>query len=136
VVSPLLFAIYINDLPEEIEKDGGEGVAVGEKKVRCLLFADDIIMVDSSALGLQKSFDVAGAFARKWRFRYNFGPDKTAVMVCEGTSAEEEERLKKLKSKARWAVQKRDKLQEEYELCMAQFDFGIDQNDIASGIIW
>ncbi len=27
-------------------------------------------------------FDVVSRFAHRWRFKFNFGTDKTAVMVC------------------------------------------------------
>jgi hypothetical protein len=81
----LLFAIYVNDLPGEIAEKGGDGVLVGDVRIRCLLFADDVILADTSAVGLQKTFDVAGAYGRRWRFNFNFGKDKTAVMVCGGT---------------------------------------------------
>ena len=85
VLSPLLFASYINDLPAELEREGGLGVEIGGgKSMRCMLFADDIVILDKTREGLQKSLDVASAFSKKWRFAYNFGRDKTAVMVFGG----------------------------------------------------
>lgn len=89
VLSPLLFAIYINDLPAELERGGCRGVKVGGKVVRCLMFADDVVMMASSAEDLQRCFDVVYNFSRRWRFKYNFGVDKTAVMVCGGVGAGE-----------------------------------------------
>ena len=60
VLSPLLFALYINDLPTELERSEGEGVRRGEgRPVRCMMFADDIVLVDSTKEGVQKSLDVA-----------------------------------------------------------------------------
>ena len=84
VLSPLLFAIYVNDLPSLLEKEGGGGVRVGDRVVRCLMFADDIVMLASTREGLQRSFDIAGEFSKRWRFKFNFGADKTAVMVFGG----------------------------------------------------
>ena len=84
VLSPLLFAIYINDLPGELERKGCGGVWVGRRRVRCLMFADDIVMLASSVKALQQCFDAVYAFSVHWRFKFNFGPDKTAVMVCGG----------------------------------------------------
>ena len=49
-----------------------------------MMFADDVILMSSTAKGLQRSFDVAGEFAKVWRFKYNLGVDKTAVMVFGG----------------------------------------------------
>ena len=71
VLSPLLFALYINDLPAELEREGGLGVEIGGgKSMRCMLFADDIVILDKTREGLQKSLDVASAFSKKWRFAY------------------------------------------------------------------
>ena len=81
VLSPLLFAIFINEMAIEMEKDGGCGVPIGETTVRCLMFADDIVIVDTNKEGLQRSLDVAWKYSRKWRFQYNFGKDKTSIMV-------------------------------------------------------
>ena len=89
VVSPLLFLIYINELPSLLEMGGGGGVRVGEGVVRCLMFADDVVLLSSTKEGLQRSLDIAGDFSRKWRFKFNFGRDKTAVMVFGGTGREE-----------------------------------------------
>lgn len=84
VLSPLLFALYIDGVVKELAAEGGKGVPVGKGIVRVLLFADDIVIVDESAEGLQKSLDVMWRYSRKWRFEYNFGPDKSAIMVFGG----------------------------------------------------
>ena len=42
------------------------------------------MILDKTREGLHKSVDVASAFSKKWRFAYNFGRDKTAVMVFGG----------------------------------------------------
>jgi hypothetical protein len=83
VLSPLLFAIFINDLAEEIEKGGG-GVKVGGVVVRCMMFADDVVLLADTAEGLQSSLERAWGFSQKWRFDYNFGVDKSAVVVFGG----------------------------------------------------
>jgi hypothetical protein len=77
-----LYAIYINDLPAELERQQCGGVRMGRQVVRCLMFADDVVVIASSAGELQRMFDVLGRFAQRWRFKFNFGADKTAVMVC------------------------------------------------------
>lgn len=84
VVSPLLFAIYINGLPALLEEGGGGGVEMGGRRVRILMFADDVVLLSDTAAGLQRSFEMAGWFAWRWRFKFNFGVDKSAVMVFGG----------------------------------------------------
>jgi hypothetical protein len=75
VLSPILFAMYINGLAEEV---GASGCAV------CLMFADDIVFVAQSKEALQQAFDIAYTYSRKWRFDFNIGKDKSAVMVVGG----------------------------------------------------
>ena len=84
VLSPLLFAIYINDLPAELERGKCGGVRMGGRVIRCLMFADDVVMMASSAAELQRCFEAVGRFSVRWRFKFNFGQDKTAVMVRGG----------------------------------------------------
>ena len=54
---------------------------VGGKRMSCLMFADDIVLLADSKEALQKSLDVAWKYSRKWRFEYNFGKDKSDVRV-------------------------------------------------------
>jgi hypothetical protein len=84
VVSPLLFAIYINGLPALLDEGGAGSVKVGGAMIRCLMFADDVVMLADTAAGLQRSFELAGWYGWRWRFKFNFGEDKSAVMVFGG----------------------------------------------------
>jgi hypothetical protein len=92
VLSPLLFSLYINGIVEKFAQQGGGGVEVGGRRLRCLLFADDIVIVDSSKEGLQQSLDVAWAYSRRWRFEFNHGEDKSAVMVFGGADSKAREK--------------------------------------------
>jgi hypothetical protein len=83
VLSPILFALYINGLAEELNAEGC-GVMIGGKRMSCLMFADDIVLLADSKEALQTSLDVAWKYSRKWRFEYNFGKDKSEVMVFGG----------------------------------------------------
>jgi hypothetical protein len=73
VLSPLIFAVYIAELATEIESKV-EGVMV-------LLFADDVIIVADTRKDLQKALDIAFDYSRKWRFAFNVGVEKSAVLV-------------------------------------------------------
>ena len=55
VLSPLLFIIYM----DKIDKNSGPhgGVQIGECSIRRLLFADDLVMLDSTESGLQQALD-------------------------------------------------------------------------------
>ena len=77
VLSPLLFAIYINDLVELIVKRCGTRVVI-------ILFADDIAMIAQTPEDLQEALDAASEYSKKWRFEFNVGVDKSAVLVTGG----------------------------------------------------
>jgi hypothetical protein len=80
IVSPLLFAIFINDLAKELDEIG-VGIDVGRLRLACLMFADDIVIFARTPEGLQKALEVAGKYSRKWRYEYNFGVDKSEIVV-------------------------------------------------------
>jgi hypothetical protein len=50
-ISPNLFKIFINDLPDYL-RDTQDPVYVKTRPVHCLMYADDIILLSSSAQGL------------------------------------------------------------------------------------
>ena len=79
VLSPLLYAFFINGLVKELnELDIGIQVE-GGKKVCALLYADDIVMMTENRVELQKMLDVVAKYAKKWRFELN--PKKSEVVV-------------------------------------------------------
>ena len=56
-LSPGLFNIYINELATTLEKSSVPGVSLHNKEVKCLLFADDLVLL-SPTQGLQQSLDL------------------------------------------------------------------------------
>ena len=75
VLSPLLFAVYINDLAEEVTQTGD---------VLPVLFADDVGFVCKTQESLQGAFDIAHRYGVRWRFEFNVGVEKSAVLVVGG----------------------------------------------------
>ena len=55
-LSPFLFAMYLNDLEEEFNLKGSEGIGVGMLKMFLILYADDIVLFSDSAAELQKNW--------------------------------------------------------------------------------
>ena len=70
VMSPILFSLFINGLAKEIN-DKTKGIKVGERRVRLLLYADDIVLLAESAEDLQNMLDIVTKYSRQWRFRVN-----------------------------------------------------------------
>jgi hypothetical protein len=82
-LSPLLFSLYISDLPSELQHCcPTEGIACGASKIRCLLFADDLSLVARSADGLQQLLDALYTYTQRKLLRVNV--PKTEVVVFGG----------------------------------------------------
>ena len=78
IISPTLFAIYINDLAEEI-KESGIGIEIDHDLVLgCLLYADDIVLLSDSETDLQALLNIVNVWCSKWRLEVNLL--KTNVM--------------------------------------------------------
>ena len=77
-LSPLLFALFINGLAEEIKKLG-KGILHGKVRICILLFADDIVLLAESRKDLELLMNITYQYSRRWRFDFNY--DKSAVVV-------------------------------------------------------
>lgn len=79
ILSPLLYALFINGLVKEI-KALNKGVnKTSERKLSCLLYADNIVLASENRYALQEMLDVVSRYAKKWRFELN--PKKSEVVV-------------------------------------------------------
>ncbi len=91
VLSPILFAIYV----AEIGKLYGEEehpMEIGGTPVPAMLFADDLVLISKSKIGLEKMVDKTQKFMREKKLEINF--DKTEIMNVGGND----------KNKAFWVV--------------------------------
>jgi hypothetical protein len=89
VLSPLLYAIFINALVDEL-KSRGLGVDVFGRRVGILLYADDIVLIAESADRLQEMLDCTSEYASKWQFRFNTKAGKSDVVVTPQVHADEQ----------------------------------------------
>ena len=53
-LSPMLFNIFINDLVDELKAIDVEPPLLGELDIPCLLYADDLVLLSRTKVGLQK----------------------------------------------------------------------------------
>ena len=65
ILSPLLFAVYVDDLIDELRKCGC-GLYVGSVFIGALLYADDIALLACSCPGLQKLINVCMDYGLQW----------------------------------------------------------------------
>ena len=81
VLSPLLFNIFMADLPKLLEKGGT--VEIGHLKLSCLMWADDIVLLCETEDGLRKSLDIVGKYCNENKLTVN--TDKTQCMIFNKT---------------------------------------------------
>jgi len=78
VLSPALFNIYVNDIPE-IFTDDCEPPLINNNKIGCLMFADDIAILSTSPIGLQLALTKLHNYCNEWNLKLN--TKKTKIMI-------------------------------------------------------
>jgi hypothetical protein len=93
LLSPGLFAIYMDSLIADIRATG-IGARVGDETIGALLYADDLVIMADSEAHLQQLLDVLGEWCKTWRmslsdtkskivvFRNKTAPEHTTVFKC------------------------------------------------------
>ena len=76
-LSPTLFALYVNDLAEEI-KALNCGIEMGDDQLALLLYADDVVLIGPTEESLQRMLDKLYEWCSKWRLAIN--KDKTKII--------------------------------------------------------
>ena len=81
LLSPLLFSFFINELAIEVSKTGRHGIQLipGAIEIFLLLFADDIILLSDTIIGLQNQLNSLKREADRLELTVNL--DKTNIMV-------------------------------------------------------
>ena len=82
VLSPNLFKLFLNDLPDIFENVTGS-VNVNNSIVDCLMYADDIVILSETQEGLQQRMDLLHAYCSKWCLNVNLS--KTNVIIFNKT---------------------------------------------------
>ena len=84
ILSPILFNIFISDLPEILDKDENEPAKIGNDiKLSSILWADDLVMISESKEGLTKMFNDLIKFSSENGLKIN--ADKTKCMIFNKT---------------------------------------------------
>jgi hypothetical protein len=71
VCSPILFSLFVNELALEIMENGKHGVSLDLVELFILLFADDIILLSISAIGLQRQLNSLYTAAMRLELKVN-----------------------------------------------------------------
>ena len=72
------YCINNNDMINELSK-AVTSIKIGQHKISCAAFADDITLIGTCENDLQLLFDMAYRYSLKWRFAFN--PTKCSVLV-------------------------------------------------------
>lgn len=83
-LSPTLFNIYINELAKALNNSTAPGPTLTESEVKCLLFADDLVILSKTKEGLQQLLDVVETFSHTWALKINLA--KTKIMIFQNRS--------------------------------------------------
>lgn len=80
-LSPILFNIFINELAKEIDCSTGPGLILDNTNIKCLLFADDMVLLSPSKVGLQENLNILDTYSHNWALPIN--ADKTKIMIFQ-----------------------------------------------------
>ena len=78
VLSPLFFNIFLHDLPS-IFDDSCDPVILDTVTLSCLMYADDLVIMSQSAVGLQNALNKLNSYCLKWKLTVNV--TKTKIMI-------------------------------------------------------
>lgn len=85
VLSPLLFNMYLNDLPPLFHDTASDPLTLPDgTNLNCLLYADDLIILSRSKFGLQNCLDQLNNWCDSWKMEINL--KKTEVMIFQKTT--------------------------------------------------
>ena len=69
LLSPLLFALFLNDLEDYLKENGTSGIDLWDIKICSLLYADDLILISNSEEDLESQMKILGTMFLdiKWK---------------------------------------------------------------------
>jgi hypothetical protein len=70
ILSPILFAVYMNEMVEQLNKSG-HGCCINGNFLGCLLYADDVLVISQSVCTMQHMLDICTSVAQKLDLRFN-----------------------------------------------------------------
>ena len=78
-MSPQLFTLFINDLVERLGGDDVHAPEIDGVSVHTLLYADDLVLISHSPIGLQRMLDKLGVYCNQWKVQLSL--EKTKIVV-------------------------------------------------------
>ena len=81
-LSPLLFNIFINDLPQIFSGENNSPL-LQNTAISCLTYADDLLLMSTSESGLQNCSNKLSGYCRMWKLNVNTQKTKLMILVKE-----------------------------------------------------
>lgn len=78
-LSTTLFNIYMKELASALEKFCIHGLSLEGREIRCLLYADDLLLLSSHKEGLHHSLSILEEFSTSWALSINM--QKSKIMI-------------------------------------------------------
>ncbi|XP_039279722.1 uncharacterized protein LOC120350427 isoform X1 [Nilaparvata lugens] len=75
LLSPILFSLFMDDIDESI--DGG--ISIGGNRIKLLAYVDDIVLLATNSLSLQKMIEQLEDYCTTWNLVVNLGKSKIMV---------------------------------------------------------
>lgn len=83
VLSPSLFNLYINDLPDLFNAQD-DPARIYDKDLNCLLYADDLILISTSENGLRSCLSKLEKYCTTWKLNINCKKSKVVIFNKSG----------------------------------------------------
>ncbi len=78
ILSPTLFNLYLHDLPD-IFDSSCDPVKLHDVDLSCLMYADDLVLLSSTASGLQCALDKLAQYCNRWQLVVNMSKSKVIL---------------------------------------------------------
>ncbi len=80
-LSPTLFNIYINELASALDKSSCPGLTLEGREIKCLLYADDLLLLSPHEEGLHQSLSILEKYSNDWALPINM--QKSKIMIFQ-----------------------------------------------------
>ena len=80
ILSPRLFNIFLNDIPPLFD-ESCHPLSLGDQKLNCLMYADDLVMLSETPQGLQSCLDKLKSYTVEWGLEIN--KNKTKILTFQ-----------------------------------------------------
>ena len=71
MLSPFIFAMYVNEFIEMLLRGGCRGIQMSQKSVNVLLYADDMVLCADTVGDLQKQLKKLESYCLEWGMTVN-----------------------------------------------------------------